>query len=404
MTGATQHGIIFLPFLRLKKGLAIAGVEFLPLRDADGKTPVVLESAAAPLTTILSGYNDRHGKPFTNCVVAAIPGRGWDLAPEDMADIGWASSLLFLASWACNEYYPKFGGAYVNSTAFRPVGQNFTGDTPTFIAVVARRRDGSSWDGGYEHGQFKFNLPLQCSVGDPVDVDEAFLAGLDAAVNANSPLVERLRFALPYVTLANTDDQLMEQLAEAILMGSAFEQTLKGDASAYKLAKKFGMLFTACGSVTVEDARKARPGIEIDSSTPEHAAAQAKWWVHQKWIEELYGVRSKAVHKGHHKGRTWGWEIFEHLVMAAWVYPLTVKMLLAADGHYALTDADQTRCRAVDRLLAVTGWGKKDAEQNTVWDGIVSQTTLDDDAEKRLQEFLKTSGFSLFVSDDPADT
>lgn len=98
-----EHLITFLPFLRMKTGHRVAGVEFVPLREADGKIPPVLESAVAPLEKILAGYVDRHGKPFSNCVVATIAGRGWDLSKDDFPTVTWAASLLFLASWACNE-------------------------------------------------------------------------------------------------------------------------------------------------------------------------------------------------------------------------------------------------------------------------------------------------------------
>jgi hypothetical protein len=372
MNEATHHGIIFLPFLRIKKGCVIAGVEFLPLRDADGKVPDVLQTAVRPLTTILSGYVDMDGNAFTNCVVATIPGRGWDLPRDDFDTVRWASSLLFLASWARNEYFPTFSGPYVNSTAFRPVGQGFVGDEPTYIAVVARRRDGSTTNGGYEHGEFKFNPPLQCSLNDTITIDEPFLAALETAGAANSPVLERLRYALPYVSLANTDDDLMDQRAEAILIGSAFEQALGGPGNAYGLGRKFGALFKACGSVTVEDAKKARPGIEIDTSKPEYAAAQPKWWVHRKWLEELYDVRSKAVHKGHHQERSWGWSIAEHLVMAAYVFPLTVKSLLEREGHYTFGDNDRLRCRTIDKLLSATDWAKPVRRQIRTWNSIIA--------------------------------
>jgi hypothetical protein len=51
----------------------------------------------------------------------------------------------------------------------------------------------------------------------------------------------------------------------------------------------------------------------IDKSNPARAAAQLKWFVHQKWIEELYEVRSKVVHKGDHKNRSRGWDIPERI-------------------------------------------------------------------------------------------
>ena len=73
-------------------------------------------------------------------------------------------------------------------------------------------------------------------------------------------------------------------------------------------------------------------------------------------MEELYSVRSKVAHKGHTSSRRWGWTVGEHLVMAAQVLPLTVKLLLAREGHYTVTDNDRARGLAVDPLLALTQW------------------------------------------------
>jgi len=82
-TERDHHLVLFLPFVRLKTSCTVAGIEFVPLRDADGKVPSILETALGPLKKILSGYIDRHGKPLDNCVVATIPGRGWNLERDD---------------------------------------------------------------------------------------------------------------------------------------------------------------------------------------------------------------------------------------------------------------------------------------------------------------------------------
>jgi hypothetical protein len=383
-----QHLVIFMPFLRMKEGHTIGGIEFLPLRDAEGAVTAPLASAEKPLSIILSGYVDRHGKPLDNCVVATIPGRGWDLDRADGPAVMWAASLLFLASWATSHYFPRFGGPYTNSTTFRVTGQGFKGDVPVFIAIVARRRDGSSWDGGYKHGAFKFNIPVQCSVRDAVDVDEPFLAALDKANSAGSATIQRLRSALPFVELANTDDDLQTEHAEAILMGAAFEQLLARDGK-YEMAKAFGTLVEKFGSETVATAQKLRPDIEIDTSDAARAAAQPKWWVHRKWLKELYDLRSSMVHEGGHDAHKWGWQLNEHLVMAAFVFPLTIKMLLEQEGHYALSSADEAQCKAIDKLLAVTGWDQEDGDGRS-WHKIVSKAKWDHDFDQRMAEFLKT--------------
>jgi hypothetical protein len=357
-----HHLIFFLPFLRLSQGYRMAGVEFVPLRHAKDEVPAALKSAAAPMEKILSGYVDRHGKQFSNCVVATIDGR-WDLRREEFPIVKWAASLLFLASWASNDYFRKHGDADVNSTAWRIVGQSYSGAVPHYISIVSRRRNGRTMDGGYRHGEFKFNLPIHCSIRVPAGVDEGFATALDAADRVDSTVIQRLRRAIPFVELANTDDELMTEDAEAILMGSAFEQLLDVDGRAYELGKAFGAVFRTFGSATVGEVQQVRPGIEIDTSTPERAAAQPKWFVHQKWMEELYDVRSKVVHRGTRTVREWGWSAFEHLLMAAQVFPLTVKLLMEREGNYTLSEEDRLRCLVVDRILASPEWfGDQDAD------------------------------------------
>ena len=389
---SSGHFVIVLPFLRMRTVHTVAGVEFLPLRDGDGNVPAALETAVAPLERILSGYADRQGTPFTNCVVATIPGKGWDLSRDDSPAVMWGASLLFLASWACNDYFPRFSGSYVNSTMFRIIGQAYSGDMPVYIAIPARRRDGETLDGGYEHGEFTFNVPVQCSILEPAVFDEDLLAGLSAAVAADSEVAGLLRTTLPFVEVANTDDDFMTEHAEAILMGSAYEQLLRGDAGKYKLGKRLTELFAPFGAVTVADAQKVRPGITIDDRNADRAAAQPEWWVHQKWIEELYDMRSKVAHKGSSGGRSWGWTLFEHLVMAAYVFPLAVKLLLEREGHYALTDTDRVGCRVVDQLLASARWVEEEAGRGAKesWTGIRSKARRDLDWDNAMKAVRKT--------------
>ncbi|HKW00002.1 MAG TPA: hypothetical protein VJN96_09255 [Vicinamibacterales bacterium] len=388
-TGSQPHFVIFLPFLRLNSACSVAGVEFVPLRDGDDNVPSTLSAAVAPLEKILSGYTDRHAEPFTNCVVATIPGRGWDLTIADGPAVNWAASLLFLACWSANRYFESGTRRYVNSSAFRIVGQSYSGALPDHIAVSARRRDGGWLDGGYEHGAFKFSTPLQCSVRTPATIDESFLCGLEAAQTAGSPTIGLLESALRFVGLANTDDDLMAENAEAILMGSAFDQLLLAGrkSSAYNLGRAFGALFGQFGTATVSEAMKARPNIEIDQK---YASVQPSWWVHRKWIEELYDARSQVVHKGHQGARKWGWGLNEHLVMAAHVFPLTVKLLLARAGHYTLSDDDCVAGRVVDKLLICTGWDDgPDEGEASVWSTVISDVWLTQKVEKSLEKYKK---------------
>lgn len=120
--------------------------------------------------------------------------------------------------------------------------------------------------------------------------------------------------------------------------------------------------------------------------------AHLNWWLHRKWIEELYDLRSKVVHKGHHASRKWGWNIIEHLVIAAHVFPLTVKLLLVENGHYQLSDDDRIRCLAVDKLLFSRRWveSRDDGEESSdSWTAITSKIRRDLDWEKAWEAVRK---------------
>lgn len=388
---ASHHLVYFLPYLRLEACHSVAGLDFVPFRDANGSVPRQLEKAESALSKILSSYIDKHGKPYENCVVATIPDRGWDLKRTDGAAVCWAVSLLFLASWAQNQYFPRFLGHYANSSSFRIVGQEFAGEKPAHMTIGARRRDGITWDAGYTHGELHFNTPVQCRIGHAFAVDEPFLAALNKAHTEGSATLERLRTSLPFVQLAHTDDDVVTEDAEAILMASAFEQLLNGNGSKYELAKALGQLFERFGNENVASARKVRPDIEINRSKPEYADAQPEWWVHRKWFEELYSLRNKLAHQGDQGTRTWGWHPSEHLVMAAFVFPLAVKLFLSQEDHYPFNSVDEAHCKAIDKLLAVIAWDeeRQGADSGSVWHNIVEKAVQDHEMEKLMQQFLE---------------
>jgi hypothetical protein len=121
-----------------------------------------------------------------------------------------------------------------------------------------------------------------------------------------------------------------------------------------------------------------RPNITIDTSKPERAAAQPQWWVHRKWIEELYQLRNESAHGGTTDTRDRGWSAFQHLVIAAFVFPLVVKLLLEREGFYELSTYDAVRCKAVDKLLAIDRWAGHDDECASRWDEVISKLHTDE--------------------------
>jgi hypothetical protein len=285
----------------------------------------------------------------------------WSLSSEDFEKVQESASLLYLAAMARNEYFQQIR-SYVNRTMCDLYWQRFT-EPVDYISVTARRRDGQLMSGGYKHGEVKFTVPPQADSRESVSVDVAFVEALNRAVAGTPDLMRRLKPAVAFLSLANTDSDAMPRSAEVILMGAAFEQLLEAN-GAYELSKKFGDLFQSFGSVKVEEALKVRIGIRVNRK---HVADQRSWFVHRKWIEELHKLRSAHVHGECLSARTWGWQPSEHLVMAAFTFPLAVKLLLSESGHYTLTRSDKASLGALDELLACMGWQESGPAGANVW-------------------------------------
>jgi hypothetical protein len=348
--------IAFFPWLFLKEAVTLGPLTFQNFRDQRGVTSPSLAELGGSLDKILQGYVDMRGRPVGICVLVTHASRtpAWDLADEDHELVARYANILFLCGMAKNDYNTNMG-CYTNASTFQFVRQRFAAPVE-FIAFSTRRRDGSTMDGGYRHGDVKFPIPPQSKSVRDTCIDTTLAHALAAAIDANSHAAQRVLAALVFFSLANTDSDVMQQEAEVILMGSAYEQLLDVEASARALNAAIGKLLSPYASIKVAEALKHRPGIVIEQK---YEAAQQTWPVHRKWAQEFYQLRNDYTHGNDVGARTWGWQPLEHLVMAAFLFPVIVKVLLSKEGYYQLTEDDEGALRAIDKLLIVNRWGQR---------------------------------------------
>lgn len=377
--------IAFFPWLILAKEVKIGNIHFVPFKT-NGKVNPVLEAIEQPLNTILGSYVNLAGCSVSNATIVVRPKQDppWNFFHENEIEIQneydsirKATLFLLLAVFSKNEYFRQ-GGIYVNSAQFQFYLQNFT-DPVQNLSFQSRRRDGLSLSAGYKHGEVKLTVPLQNkgNLSKTIPVDDALICALNCCLSKNTNFTRHLEEALSFFSLATTDSDFMLSGAEIILMGSAFEQLLATE-GAYELSCSFGCLWEDYGNVLVEKCRThLRTDIQIDR---EHEMAQKKWYVHRKWIQELHQLRSAYVHGEDINAKSWGWTVFEHLVMSAFVFPLAVKLLSAKEKYYTLTKQDKNWCYAVDQLLCFTNWAEEDqADSRSRW-----LRVLDDAARDRI--------------------
>ena len=79
-------------------------------------------------------------------------------------------------------------------------------------------------------------------------------------------------------------------------------------------------------------------------------------------------------------------------MMAAFVFPLTVELLLESEGFYRLTSEDTAHCKAIDKLLVADGWNRADGESASRWLKII----LKEESEQRFE-----AAFARVLADYP---
>jgi hypothetical protein len=153
----------------------------------------------------------------------------------------------------------------------------------------------------------------------------------------------------------------------------AFERLLQPpNSTAQGVASAFGDYWIPFSRIQIANAKRIR-------ADQKYASDQQDWPLHRKWMKELYEARSAAAHRGPRSEFSQNWAAWQHLVIAAFAYPLMVKLRLAEDGFYSPSDHELGSYEAFDQLLD-SNWGngwRKQAEWSNILSMAESTRALD---------------------------
>jgi hypothetical protein len=93
--------------------------------------------------------------------------------------------------------------------------------------------------------------------------------------------------------------------------------------------------------------------------------------VRQIWVRDLYRLRGDLAHGKVSPRFPSIWKTDEHLLLAAFVFPLLVKSLLSAAGAYTLTEGDEVSIDAFERLAVAPDLGRWTPAGECVWEDIL---------------------------------
>lgn len=324
--------LAFFPWLQLTSGFAVGDFELIPYERDTFAGP-----DAAAVDSILRPYEEVAGLSVRDAtLLRVLPGWLTDDLTETQTSAAFTfAQMLSFAGLAVRRFFDHTG--YCNHDYFQFIVQGYD-DPSRGVSVVTRRRDGSTR-----------NLVL-ASVnrvarpdhvhGGRVAIDLRLLSALHACqghANAAEFIDSMLTF-----NMANTDSSSVSPHLELVLSSGAFERVLGcRNGNHNDLANAF---LTALV-----------PSVDITRDKCARLRAYAKKFpkattVREVWIRDLFNLRGDLAHGKVGPEYPSIWSIGEHLLLAAYVFPFVMKVRLANDALYTLTDQDRAGIEAFEHL------------------------------------------------------
>jgi hypothetical protein len=343
--------IIFMPWVTLPSSVRVGRFRFCPLRVNDVRT-VVDQNMVKTVESALKCYVQKNGKHNESCtiVLRARHQQAWNIPREHWDHANNAAKTLALACLAEQRFLEGHFSPHLNATMFHLVGQGVIAGSDQ-IAPFFPRRGGGLQIGGLRFKDVIFQRPPQIEGTGCHTINECLLRALEKARRSKASAAGAIDSSLEVFLLANAETPELDWGSCIMLSAIAFERLLEpSNGSAQALASAFADYWEPFSRLPIAKAKRIKPD-------ERYVSEQNEWPLHRKWMKELYEARSAAAHQGRRSEFSQNWSEWQHLVIAAFAYPLIVKLRLAEDGFYSPSDRELGAYEAFDQLLD-SNWGK----------------------------------------------
>jgi hypothetical protein len=316
----SQQGMCVLPSLAFDDEISFGDVTIAGWSRVEGNLERDVRTTAAQ---ILAGFRDVRGN-------AVEPSLCWfserdptsPLAEEDVEILRDYIQLAALSALASNRYLSH--REQINATHFARIYQNFLPGTET-IALVRRRRDGSTTSAGWRLSELVFTAPAAAAQRPMPSFDRAFLDALGTCVGANDDTSTAIRESLTLFLQGSELDEYETHGQDVVWIASAIEQLceVSGRNKDTQIAERM--------TAALGDAWNAQEKRTL-----------------RQWMREFYAKRSE-IHG--QEATTSQWPYWAHALLGTVSYIALVKHALAADSRYVLTDGDREDAAALPHRI-----------------------------------------------------
>lgn len=347
--GKPQQGLCVLPWLVVGGEVTFGAVKIAAWRAVRDTVP---EEVRATADQVMAGFRDIRGNQVSPSICwFGDRGPTSALSEEDVETLRDCMQLAALAGLAENRYLTHHD--QLNAMHFARIYQNFLPGTET-VALVRRRRDGSTTSAGWRLGDLVFTAPPAAAARPRASFNRSFLDALATCVGADDETSTLIRQSLTLFLQGNELDEFETHGQDVVWIASAIEQL--SDVSGRNKDTQMSDKVIATLASAWDDTQKR---------------------LLRRWMRELYAKRSE-IHGD--EATTEKWPYWVHALLSTVTYVLLVKHLLAAAGRYTLTDSDEETAAALPKriecLIRADEKGQDEFArcwQQATWDGAMAR-------------------------------
>lgn len=335
--------LAFLPWLRLNSPVRVGPFHAFPqgLGDAlpdDVTASVSLDSIQKVLGQHFAGVN----QPLRVLTVLQYDGRplGGDFNEDERSAIFRFGQHLATAGMSERLFTGTFPDTYTASGHYQVIVQSFSEPYKGGANLTYRRKGGSA---NVMMGQtnIQFVMPAHLVTQGEPTINLPLLNALQALATLPPATREHVDASVTQFLLANSDSPDVPPDVEAAASYSALERLIDKDDISKVRSGLLALLSHADDAPYAMSLRGKLPPFGTDRPT------------FAEWVTQLYKIRGRLAHGKTADGYKSDWSRFEHLVAAAFAYPLALKGLLVKHGLYELTNDDVAHSAGLEGLLGV---------------------------------------------------
>ncbi len=321
-----RYTMCFFPWFTIKDPLIFKEFALTPWhRDAQHESDDRLKPFKEHITNISERYITQSQKPILSMTILILKGHN-SFEPLDGDGIVQAfdfAELVTICGLASRKF---FGGEYCNSSLFKLIIQNFQ-DPGSSLSNQARRKDGHMTI-AYEKGLYKEICPPYV-INDSCQIDVNLMESLLKVYSSGNEFFEDLHQSVITFNSANTDSNQISPVQEVVWSIGAFERLLEVRSGN---EKEFISNITQQLTPNIPDTSPHRREAKRKQKQVPHIL---EWWARDGYILRGHHAHGRTKTAGHTD-----WSIDEHLLLAAYLFPLALKIKLHSKGFYQLTQND----------------------------------------------------------------